>query len=111
MNIFGCQKKITPTGPFCWGYFKALIAQEDVNADERGRAEEKQQHSEEKRRKAEDDEGHREEEEGFGENDDGFGEEDGGFELTNMIGNSRDSKRCRLYGKEDMRFIRSLYIL
>ena len=28
-----------------------------------------------------------------------------------MIGNSRDSKRCRLYGKEDMRFIRSLYIL
>ena len=97
-------------GP-CWGYFKALIAQEDVNADERRRAEEKQQHSEEKRRKAEDDEGHGEEEEGFGEYDEGYGEEDGGFELSNMIRNSRDSKRYRLYGKEDMRFIRSLYIL
>ena len=97
-------------GP-CWGHFKALIAQEDDGADDCRRAEEEQQYSEEKRRKAEDDEGHGEEEEGFGENDDGFGEEDGGFELTNMIRNSRDSKRCRLYGKEDMRFIRSLYIL
>ena len=95
----------------CWGYFKALIDQEDVNADERRRAEEKQQHSEEKRRKAEDDEGHGEEEEGFGEYDEGYGEEDGGFKLSNMIRNSRDSKRYRLYGKEDMRFIRYLYIL
>ena len=66
----------------------------------RGRAEEKQQHSEEKRRKAEDDEGHGEEEEGFGEYDEGYGEEDGGFELSNMIRNSRDSKRYRLYGKK-----------
>ena len=54
---------------------------------------------------------HGEEEEGFGEYDEGYGEEDGGFELSNMIRNSRDSKRYRLYGKEDMRFIRYLYIL
>ena len=95
----------------CWGYFKALIDEDDNGADERRRAEEKQQHSEEKRRKAEEDDGLGEEEEGFGENDDGFGEEDGGFELSNMIRNSRDSKRYKLYGKEDMRFIRSLNIL
>ena len=79
-------------GP-CWGYFKALIDQEDVNADERRRAEEKQQHSEEKQRKAEDDEGLGEEEEGFGEDDEGFEEEDEGSRLTNMIMISRDSKR------------------
>ena len=77
-------------GP-CWGYFKALIAQEDDGADGRRRAEEKRQHSEEKRRKAED-EGLGEEE-GFGEDDEGLEEEDEGSRLSNMIMISRDSKR------------------
>ena len=90
-------------GP-CWGYFKALIDEDDDGAEERRRAEEKQQHSEEKRRKAEEDNGLGEEEEGFGENDDGFGEEDKRSGLTDMMIIYRDSKSYMLSCYDSMRY-------